>query len=189
MGISVIPAPSAASKTAFRTTLTSGTSYTVPAGVTYLNVTLYGGGGGGGSFGNGDSSTAAGVGGTTTFTGADSASGGVAGISAALNQNSSINNAGSSSNQPSNTGYGGGGAFSSVSLGATSQNTLPVGINLTPGGNGKIISSTLAVSPGASIAYAIGAGGTAGSSTASNGGGAGTGGVGGSGKIEIEYWV
>jgi hypothetical protein len=48
MGISVIPAPSAASKTMFRTTLTSGTSYTVPAGVTYLNVTLVGGGGGGG---------------------------------------------------------------------------------------------------------------------------------------------
>jgi hypothetical protein len=49
MGISVIPAPSAASKTMFRTTLTSGTSYTVPAGVTYLNVTLVGGGGGGSS--------------------------------------------------------------------------------------------------------------------------------------------
>jgi len=48
MGISVIPAPSAASKTMYRTTLTSGTSYTVPAGVTYLNVTLMGGGGGAG---------------------------------------------------------------------------------------------------------------------------------------------
>tara|TARA_R110000868_G_C10453001_1_gene726574 strand:- start:16 stop:492 length:477 start_codon:yes stop_codon:yes gene_type:complete len=48
MGQSVFPAPAAASKTMFRTTLTSGTSYTVPAGVTYLNVTLVGGGGGGG---------------------------------------------------------------------------------------------------------------------------------------------
>jgi hypothetical protein len=47
MGISVVPAPSAASKTMFRTTLTSGTSYTVPAGVTYLNVLLVGGGGSG----------------------------------------------------------------------------------------------------------------------------------------------
>ena len=47
MGISVIPAPSAASKTMFRTTLTSGTSYTVPDGVTYLNVLLVGGGGSG----------------------------------------------------------------------------------------------------------------------------------------------
>ncbi len=34
-------------KTMFRTTLTSGTSYTVPAGVTYLNVLLVGGGGSG----------------------------------------------------------------------------------------------------------------------------------------------
>ena len=47
MGQSVYPAVSA--KTRFATTLTSGTSYTVPAGVTYLNVTLVGGGGGGGS--------------------------------------------------------------------------------------------------------------------------------------------
>lgn len=34
-------------KIMYRTTLTSGTSYTVPAEVTYLNVTLVGGGGGG----------------------------------------------------------------------------------------------------------------------------------------------
>jgi hypothetical protein len=47
MGIQTLPAPSGG-KTMFRTTLTSGTSYTVPAGVTYLNVTLMGGGGGGG---------------------------------------------------------------------------------------------------------------------------------------------
>lgn len=47
MGIAIFPAPVAGSKTAFRTMLTSGTSYTVPAGVTYLNVTLQGGGGGG----------------------------------------------------------------------------------------------------------------------------------------------
>lgn len=42
------PVAAASSKTMYRTTLTSGTSYTVPAGVTYLNVTLVGGGGGGG---------------------------------------------------------------------------------------------------------------------------------------------
>lgn len=47
MASTVFPAPSAGGKTMFRTTLTSGTSYTVPAGVTYLNVTLVGGGGGG----------------------------------------------------------------------------------------------------------------------------------------------
>lgn len=49
MGIAIIPA-AAASKTMFRTTLTSGTSYTVPTGVTYLNVTCVGGGGGGASY-------------------------------------------------------------------------------------------------------------------------------------------
>jgi hypothetical protein len=49
MASSVFPAPSAGGKTMFRTSLTSGTSWTVPAGVTYVNVTLYGGGGGGGS--------------------------------------------------------------------------------------------------------------------------------------------
>ena len=49
MASTVFPAASAAGKTMFRTTLTSGTSYTVPANVTYLNVTLMGGGGGGGN--------------------------------------------------------------------------------------------------------------------------------------------
>lgn len=54
MGISVFPAPSAASKTRYVETLTSGTSWTVPAEVTYVNVTLVGGGGGGASNGNTD---------------------------------------------------------------------------------------------------------------------------------------
>lgn len=52
MGISVFPAPSAASKTRYVVTLTSGTSWTVPTGVTYVNATLIGGGGGGSSQGN-----------------------------------------------------------------------------------------------------------------------------------------
>jgi hypothetical protein len=47
MGQTVFPVPVASGgKTMYRTTLLSGTSYTVPAGVTYLNVTLMGGGGG-----------------------------------------------------------------------------------------------------------------------------------------------
>jgi hypothetical protein len=49
MGQSVFPAASAASKTRYVETLTSGTSWTVPAGVTYVNATLVGGGGGGGT--------------------------------------------------------------------------------------------------------------------------------------------
>lgn len=102
MAIAVFPAPSAG-KTMFRTTLLSGTSYTVPAGVTYLNVTLYGGGGGAGgqnpgtsgqvvssivnttpgasitySIGAGGTGAtgSGGAGGATTFTGATSAAGG-----------------------------------------------------------------------------------------------------------------
>ena len=46
MGVAIFPA-AGGGKTQFRTMLTSGTSYTVPAGVSYLNVTLVGGGGGG----------------------------------------------------------------------------------------------------------------------------------------------
>jgi len=51
MGQSVFPAPSAASKTRYVETLSSGTSWTVPAGVTYVNATLIGAGGGGGAGG------------------------------------------------------------------------------------------------------------------------------------------
>lgn len=52
MGIATFPAPSAASKTRYVVTLTSGTSWTVPAGVTYVNAKLVGGGGGGSEQGN-----------------------------------------------------------------------------------------------------------------------------------------
>ena len=100
MGSTVFPAASAG-KTRYITTLTSGTSWTVPAGVTYVNVTLIGGGGGGNaSVGNnglggairtstlsttpgasityaiGAGSGAAAAGGSTTFTGATTAVGG-----------------------------------------------------------------------------------------------------------------
>ena len=147
------------------TTLTSGTSWTVPANVTKIIATLHGGGGG-----------------------------------------------------------GGGGSFSS-----------PFYEQPIKGLGGQIISSTLSVTPGASIVYAIGAGGSAGGSgmsvgaggtggttsftgaTSASGGAGGKGanasggqsgtayqgadnggnpggqqqdgGGGGSGKIEIEYWV
>ena len=97
MGVNVFPATT--SKTRYHTTLTSGTSWTVPAGVTYVNVTLCGAGGGGDTsgyegkggmvvtstlsttpgasityaIGAGGSSAA---GGSTTFTGATTATGG-----------------------------------------------------------------------------------------------------------------
>jgi hypothetical protein len=105
MGSSVFPAPSAASKTRKVETLTSGTSWTVPTGVTYVNVKLFGGGAGseatagqngyGGQviestvtttpaaaivYAIGAGGGLATVGGNTTFTGATTASGGVRGV-------------------------------------------------------------------------------------------------------------
>lgn len=88
MGASTIPVAGASSKTRFALTLTSGTSWTVPTGVTYVNVTLQGGGGAG-----------------------------------------------------------------------TNITTTVYAYN--PGMSGQRVSSTLATTPGASITYAIGAGGAA----------------------------
>lgn len=62
MGSSVIPVASAAGKTRYAVTLTSGTSYTVPTGVTYLNVTLQGGGAGAYSSSSANASTNASAG-------------------------------------------------------------------------------------------------------------------------------
>jgi hypothetical protein len=102
MGSSTVPAASGG-KTSFYVTLLTGTSYTVPAGVTYLNATLCGGGGGAGGGATGPRgqggqivtsvvTTTPGAsiayalgagggtgsqGGTTTFTGATSAVGGL----------------------------------------------------------------------------------------------------------------
>lgn len=167
MGISVFPAASAASKTMFRTTLTSGTSYTVPTGVTYLNVILYGGGGGGG--GARDNSSGIGSnGGTTTFTGATSAAGGNGGQRGDYGQ--SANN-GPAAVANSSTGGNGGWAPNGGSSRGMS------------GDPGNMIASTLSATPGATIAYAIGAGGSAGfSNNDSSGAGA-------SGKIIVEYWA
>jgi hypothetical protein len=137
-------------------TLTSGTSWTVPNGVTNINATLFGGGSG--------------------------ASGSRAGL-----------------------------------------NTTDYGQAGKPGAGGQVITSNVSTTPGASISYAIGAGGTAGSGTGEGGAGGNTtftgattatggtyvgstgqgaanggignlgpatsGNAGGSGKIEIEYWV
>jgi hypothetical protein len=51
MGASLFPAPVAGAKTRRKITLTSGTSWTVPAGVEFVIATLIGGGGGGGRSG------------------------------------------------------------------------------------------------------------------------------------------
>lgn len=175
MASTVFPA-AAAGKTSYLVSLTSGSSYTVPAGVTYLNVTLYGGGGGGGgASGNFTSgNTLATVGGTTSFTGATSALGGTLGINMAAQQDTKVFGRDGSAGA-ANTGKGGKAAFVCMA------NQVSIGCDAA---DGQIVSSTLAVTPGASISYAIGAGGTGGFPNPGN-----TGGAGGSGRIDIEYWL
>lgn len=186
MGISVIPAPSAGGKIGKRITLTSGTSWTVPAGVTDINVTLYGGGGGGGgatSHAGSSQSGNGGTGGTTTFTGATSASGGNGGnrINWASGTNANVyNQNGTDAN--SNSGLGATGGYVLAENSSAQHSYAYVGYR---GNDGAIISSNLTTTPGSTISYSIGAGGAAGAS----GHGTAAGGVGGSGKIEIEYWV
>lgn len=174
-------------RTRYAFTLTSGTSWTVPAGVTYVNVTLMGGGGGGGGVCGGTSTTGVtggGVGGTTSFTGATSAVGGN-GMSA---NNLAVANGSFFSNgvvPTANSGKGGATPF-----GTQISSTTPItqNGNGSIGSDGQVITSTLATTPGNSITYAIGAGGTAGT----NGGGT-SGSVvvqaGASGRIDLEYWV
>ena len=103
MSVSSANAPAAAGKTRYVETLTSGTSWTVPAGVTYVNATLIGGGGAGGRCANDGS-----------------------------------------------------------------------GFRAGDGTGGQIISTTVTTTPGASIAYAIGAGGTAAPGNNTSGGNGGS---------------
>jgi hypothetical protein len=76
MAIAVFPAPSVAAKSRFTTTLLSGTSWTVPAGVTLINVRRAGGTGGSYVAGTGGGE----AGGSTTFTGLQDAPGGNPGL-------------------------------------------------------------------------------------------------------------
>jgi hypothetical protein len=100
MGLSVFPAPSAASKVRFVDTLTSGSSWSVPTGVTNVNVTCVGAGGAGGG------------------------------------------------------------------LSSSTYTQVPDGLG------GQILSRLLSVTPGGTVSYSIGAGGTG--SGGSNGGAGGT---------------
>ena len=156
MGISTIPAPSAG-KTMYRTTLLSGISYTVPAGVTYLNVTLMGGGG------------SAGVSGTTPQSGMP---GQTVSSTLAVTAGASISyaiGAGAAATAPSNN------------PGTTGGTTTFTGATSATGGLGGGEENTN-----------NGRAGTAGS-FANNGseqlGGNRTGGAGGNGSIVVEYWA
>lgn len=168
MGSSVFPAPSSG-KTRYLTTLTGGTSWTVPAGVTYVNVTLRGGGGGG------------------------TGGGAVSMLPLAIPGSvvSSIVNTTPGSNISYSIGAGGAGGAANFGAAGTGGTTTFTGATSAPGGAGGINYSTNAVPPvGATGAAYQGAG---------NGGmhpyygsfntGPSAGGPGGSGSIDIEYWV
>jgi hypothetical protein len=162
MGISQVPAPSAASKTMFRTTLTSGVSYTVPAGVTYLNVTLVGGGGGaGGVDNNKDAGNPDAIPGQT--------------ISSTLSVT-----AGASISYAIGAGGTGGAGFP-VASGTDGGTTTFTGATSATGGSGGKAGTT---GPAGSISFANNAG-----RVAYAAGGSRTGGDGGSGFIIVEYWV
>ena len=178
MGATSVPAISA--KTRYALSVLSGTTWTVPAGVTYINATLIGGGGGAGSSGGsaavGNAGTA---GGSTTMTGATTALGGTAGVASAILAN---NGNAAGVNAVATSGKGGGGAQGYNAGGTPTYFSLGTG---SAGADGQIITSTLATTPGASITIAIGTGGAGG--TAPTGGSKG--GDGGSGRIDIEYWL
>jgi hypothetical protein len=166
MASTVFPAASAAAKTQFRTTLTSGTSYTVPANVTYLNVTLVGGGGGG-----------AGVSNTTSSYGNNGCPG--QSISSTLSAT-----AGNSIAYAIGAG-GAGGSSGGANNGSSGGTTTFTGATSATGGTGgRSFQSAGLV--GTAGSYANNGGQGAGE----NGGGSGNpGGTGGAGAIYIEYWA
>ena len=157
------------SKTMFRTTLTSGTSYTVPAGVTYLNVTLVGAGGGGGG---GYDDTA----GYTRDVGETGCGGQI--ISSTLSAT-----AGASIAYTIGAGGAGGVRTASAAYASAGGNTTFTGATTATGG------------AGGNSTQAAGATGTAAQSASNGGVGGGwgsagaAGGTGGAGCIYVEYWA
>jgi hypothetical protein len=163
MASTVFPA-AAAGKTREVETLTSGSSYTVPTGVFYVNVTLVGGGGGGGGC---DSVNAA--------QGAVGSGGEFVQSTLATTPGASISygvGAGGAAGAAGNNSGGAGGTTSFT--GATSALGGAGGSGAQSAG--KAGSNYAAVNNGGQAAN--------GSGIASNAGGAG-----GSGVIYVEYWV
>jgi hypothetical protein len=160
MGISVIPAPSAAGKTRKVDMLTSGSSYTVPAGVTYVIATLHGGGGGGGRSADAGAKANDGAPGQRITTTVNTTPG--ASISYSI-------------------GAGGTGATSSA--GGAGGNTTFTGATTANGGPGGSGAGNNGNAGTAQAGFFNG--GNGGSST----GGGENGGAGGAGHIILEYFV
>lgn len=178
------------------TVLTSGTSWTVPAGITTIYVQVFGASGGGGGGGQsydgsvGGNGGAGGAGGTTSFDtisttggaaggpglGAGQNAAGAAGAAQGVGSGASINRTGSGASG----GRGGGG---SQFTGANAP-----GLRGGTGGDGGYAAGNKSVTPGSSITYAIGAAGTSGAGGTGNSGPNGGAGVAGSaGMIVITY--
>ena len=163
MGYSVFPAPAAGSKTRYITTLTSGTSWTVPSGVTYLNVLCVGGGGGSAGLQNDSNST------------------GTANGFPGQCIRSIVSTSGGSVISYS-IGAGGSGASSVTSSGGSGGQTTFTGATSASGGSGGTRANNSSASSYASFANN---GAFSGFQNSSTGGGGGNGG--GPGWIEIEY--
>jgi hypothetical protein len=155
----------ASGKTMFRTTLTSGTSYTVPAGVTYLNVTLVGGGGGGagGTVNANYGGTSEGLGGET--------------VSSTLSAT-----AGATIAYAIGAGGSGGSSAAQGSVGGDGGTTTFTGATSATGGGGAIPDSNSNISGKTGKNSAFRNGGSSAIQSAS-------GGTGGSGCIIVEYWA
>ena len=146
-------------------TASSGT-WTVPAGVTKVKITVVGGGGGGAG------STSGGNGGVSAVSGIAAATGGSGGFLATTPGPGGVGSTGTllfkgqdgnyqSQKSPGGLSFLGG----SYGAGGASSSNQPSG-----GGGGTAVAYT-AVTPGASLSYSVGAGGTAGTgATAGNAG-------------------
>lgn len=186
----------------FLAMLTSGTSYTVPAGIYRLRARLFGSSGGGGGGGeaagtgpsNGDSGTAGGTGGSTTF-GSLTANGGAGGGPGTGGQ--SDGSSGTSGAQGAH-GTASGAAVALTGAGMPGSGGGPGGVGVTglgsggpgaPGGDGGYVEDWLSVTPGSTITYAIGAAGTVGTggNGADNGAVGSPGIVGLAGRIVLDF--
>lgn len=166
MGYSVYPAPSAGGKIQKKITLTSGTSWTVPTGVTDINVLLVGGGGGSSGAVAGSGTAASGTGhgnpGNTVWSTLTTTPG--SSITYAIG-------AGGSAGSPNYPGSGGDGGNTTFTGATTANGGL--------GGKGTASGAT------ASVSFATNGGLSPNSGLNQNYSGS----AGGAGFIEIEYWV
>lgn len=181
MGISVFPAAGGSSLSMKRTTLNSGTSYTVPAGVNFINVTTVGGGGGGGvQTGSGNSN----IQGIHTFGKGGQIMHSTVNTTPGATINYSIGSGGSGGTRNDSAGFANAGAGGTTTFtGATSAS------GGAGGGTSQNNAGSSGISSNQGITATNGGIGAQGIITGNQTNNAGpNGGSGGSGYIIIEYW-